>query len=130
MHAPHSSVARLNAQRLYFVAHGTKLPNHSRCAALFRFMAHSRASFLVTDPLVQNDPNQSTKPMRNCSDGLPVSQARYQPAIHELEDASFLLDRGISRLVEDSSHVAVARRAAGALVYPGALFVSRARAHP
>jgi hypothetical protein len=52
-------------------------------------MAHGRASFLVTDPLVQNDPNQSTKPMRDCSDGLPVSKARYQPAIHDLEDASF-----------------------------------------
>ncbi len=130
MLAPHSSVARLNAQRLYFVAQGTELPNHSRCAASLRFMTHGRTSFLVTDPLVQNDPNQSTKPMRDCSDGLPVSQARYQPAIHDLEDASFVLDCGISRLVEDSSHVAVARRAAGALVYPRALFVSRTRAHP
>src|SRR5947199_10684010 len=81
-------------------------------------------------PLVQNDPNQSTKPMRDCSDGLPVSQARHQPAIHDLEDASFVLDRGISRLIEDPSHVTVTRGAAGALVGPRALFVSRTRAHP
>ena len=93
MHAPHSSVARLNTQRLYFIAQATKLPNHSRRAASLRFLAHGWASFLVTDPLVQNDPNQSTKPMRDCSDGFPVSKARYQPAIHDLEYASFELDR-------------------------------------
>src|SRR5947209_7065313 len=94
-------------------------------AASLRFMADGWASFLVTDPLVQNHPNQSTKPMRDRSDGFPVSKARYQPAIHDLEDASFELDRGISRLVEDSSHVAVACRAAGALVCPCTLFVPR-----
>ena len=93
----HSSVARWNTQRLYFIAQATKLPNHSCRAASLRFLAYGRASFLVADPLVQNDPNQSTEPMRNCSDCLPVSQARHQPAVHELEDASFVLDRGISR---------------------------------
>ena len=130
MHTSHSSVAGLNTQRLYFIAEATKLPNHSCRAASLRFLAYGRASFLVTDPLVQNDPNQSTEPMRNCSDGLPVSQARYQPAIHNLEDASFLLDRGISRLVEDPSHVTVTPGAAGALVHPRAFFVSRRRSHP
>src|SRR6185437_6076826 len=118
MHAPHSSVARLNTQRLYFIAQATKLPNHSRRVASLRFLAYRGASFLVTDSLVQNDPNQSTKPMRNCSDCLPVSQARYQPAVHELEDASFVLDRGISRLIEDPSHVTVTRGAAVLLFIP------------
>jgi hypothetical protein len=56
-------------------------------------MADGRSSFLVTDPLMQNDPNQSTKPMRDCSHGFPVPEARYQPAIHDLEYASFELDR-------------------------------------
>jgi hypothetical protein len=77
MHTSHSSVARLKTQRLYFITETTKLPNHSCSAASLRFLAYGRASFLVTDPLVQNDPNQSTKPMRDCSDGLPVSQARH-----------------------------------------------------
>ena len=130
MHVPHSSVARLNTQRLYFIAEATKFSNHACRASSLRLLAYGRASFLVTDPLVQNDPNQSTEPMRNCSDGLPVSQARYQPTIHKLEDASFLLDCGISRLVKDPSHVTVTPGAAGALVHSRALFVSRTRAHP
>src|SRR5246127_1081027 len=115
MHASQSSGAHLNTQRLYCIAEATKFPNHSCRAAALRFLAHRRASFLVTDPLVQNDPNQSTEPMCDCSDGLPVSQARYQPTIHNLEDASFLLNRGISCLVEDPSHVTVTPGAAGAL---------------
>jgi hypothetical protein len=76
MHASESSGAHLNTQRLYFIAEATKFPNHSCRAASLRFLAYGRASFLVADPLVQNGPNQSTEPMRNCSDGLPMSQAR------------------------------------------------------
>jgi hypothetical protein len=33
MHTPHSSVARLDTQRLYFIAEATKFPNHSCRAA-------------------------------------------------------------------------------------------------
>ncbi len=113
MHASHSSVARLKSERLYFIAQATKLSNHSCRAASLGFLAYGRASFLVTDPLVQNDPNQSTKPMGDCSDGLPVSQAWDQPTVHDLEDASFVLDRGVSRLIKDPSHVTVNRGAEG-----------------
>ena len=130
MHASQSNSADFNTQWLYFIAEATKFPNHSCRAASLRFLAYGRASFLITDPLVQNDPNQSTEPMRNCSDSLPMSQARYQPTIHNLEDASFLLDRGIIRLIKDPSHVTVTLGAAGALVRSRAFLVSRTRAHP
>jgi hypothetical protein len=52
--------------------------------------------------------------MGNGSDGWLVSQARYQTAINDLEDAAFNLDRGIGGLIENPPHVAMAlRRAMG-----------------
>jgi hypothetical protein len=41
------------------------------------------------DSLVQNLPDETTQPMGNRPDGLCVPQARYQTAIHNLEDTSF-----------------------------------------
>jgi len=42
--------------------------------------------------------------------GLIVSQAGQQAAVHDFEDASFVLDRSIGRLMENPPHVAVAFR--------------------
>jgi hypothetical protein len=52
---------------------GWEFCNHfHRTFSLGPFL-HRRASFLITDSLVQNDPNQPTKPMGNRSDGWSVS---------------------------------------------------------
>jgi len=79
---------------------------------------------------VQDDPDQPTKPMGNGSDGLFVSQARHQTAINNLEDASFNLNCGIGRLIENPPHVAIALRRAVALGHASAFFISRACTNP
>ena len=48
---------------------------------------------------MQNDPNQTTKLMGNGPDGLIMSQARLKTAMHDVENASFVLDRGVGRLL-------------------------------
>jgi hypothetical protein len=62
--------------------------------------------------------------------GLIVSQAWYEAAIHDLEDASFRSDRSVGALIENAPHLAVALGGAVALGYSRALFISRARSHP
>src|SRR5437879_5406192 len=79
---------------------------------------------------MQNLPDQPTKAMGNRPDGLWVPQARYQTAIHNLEDASFDLDRGVGTLIENASHLAVTLRGSITLGYPRALFFSRPYSHP
>ena len=59
------------------IAEASELPDHLPGAQLLRSFGDRRAAFLVTDPLVQDQPNQSTLPMGNGSDGLVVSQARH-----------------------------------------------------
>src|SRR5271157_1929440 len=68
--------------------------------------------------------------MCNRSDSLVVSQTRYQPTIHDLEDASFDFDRGVGTLIENAPHVAVTFRGVVALRHSRALIVSRACANP
>src|SRR5271169_2931617 len=60
---------------LHLVAKASEFPNHSRSACSLRLCAHSRAAFLVADPLVQDNPDQPTKPMDNGPNGPLVSQA-------------------------------------------------------
>jgi len=79
---------------------------------------------------MQNDPDQPAEPMGNRPDGLLVSQARHQAAIHGLEDASFGFDRGVGTLIENTPHVAVAFRGAVARGNLRTLFVSGACANP
>ena len=67
-------------------------------------LAYCGASFLVTDFLVQNLPDQPTKPMGNRPDSLIVSEARHQTAIHHLEDTSLGFHRRVGSLVENASH--------------------------
>jgi len=51
-----------------------------------RLRTHRGTSFLVTDSPVQHDPDQATEPMVDGSNGLIVSQARYQSAIDDVEN--------------------------------------------
>ena len=68
--------------------------------------------------------------MGNRPDGLIVSQAGHQTAIHYFKDTSFVLDGSIGGLIENPPHVAVALRGAVVGVHSRALFFSRACAHP
>jgi hypothetical protein len=79
---------------------------------------------------MENDPDEATKPMGNGPDSLIVSQARYQPAIDNLENGSFRLGCGVGSLIQDAPHVAVALRGAVALGYFCTFFVSRACSNP
>jgi len=120
----------LNAYRFNSVAEASEFADHFGSAALLRPLAHSWAAFLVTDLLVQNQPDEATKPMGDRADRLIVPQAWHQPAIHDLEDASFVLDRSVSGLVENPPHVAVALRGAVVRIYSRALVVARIYAYP
>jgi len=71
-----------------------------------------------------------TKTMGNYPDGLIMSHAWYVAAIHDLEDASFGLHRGVGTLIEQSAHLAVTLRRAVAVVHSRALVVARACAYP
>ena len=61
---------------------------------------HSGTAFLVQDAVVQDLPHQTTEPVRNRADGLRVSQADDQAAVHERKDTAFGLDGGVGRLIE------------------------------
>jgi len=123
-------IADLNSQGFDPIAKVSELADHSCSARLPRPFANGRTPFLITDPAMQNYPDQPAEPMGNRPDGLLVSQARHQAAIHDLEDASFDLDRGVGTLIENTPHVAVAFRGAVARGHLRALFVSGACANP
>jgi hypothetical protein len=59
-----------------------------------------------------------------------VPEARNEPSIDDREDRAFGFDRGVRRSIEDASHVAIALRAAVAIVHARALLVAGAGAHP
>jgi hypothetical protein len=65
----------LNSQRFDAVAEASELPDHSRSAYSRQPFAHELTAFFVADPSVQNYPDQPTKAISNCPDGLIVSQA-------------------------------------------------------
>jgi hypothetical protein len=91
------------------IAEPSELSNHSLSAVLLRPFADGKAAFFITDCLVQDQPNQPTLSMCDGPDGLVMPQTRDAAAIGNFEDTSFDLYGCISRLVEDASHVAVAR---------------------
>src|SRR5260370_36812014 len=128
--APASCWVELNSERFDAVAGASELPDHSRSACSLQPFADGLAAFLVADPSVQDDPDQPTKPMGNCPNGLIVSQAQYEAAIHDLEDASFRPDRSVGALIENAPHLAVALGGAVARGDSRALLISRARSHP
>jgi hypothetical protein len=59
--SPSCWIAQLNARRLDPVAEFARLPDHHRSACSFRPFDHRWASFLVVDPVMQNQPNEPTK---------------------------------------------------------------------
>ena len=103
-------IAQLSGRRFDPVAEESQFSDHLRGAALPGVSTHRRAPFLVVNSLVQDQPDKSTKPMANCADGLMVSQARQQAAVYDFEDASFVLDGSVGRLIENPPHMAVAFR--------------------
>src|SRR5215469_11978496 len=70
------------------IAEASELPKHSGSALLLGLFGHGRATFLITDPLVQDQPDQPTLSMGNRSDSLIMSQVGDRAAIHDFEDAS------------------------------------------
>ena len=68
--------------------------------------------------------------MRNSPDRFVVSQTRYETTIDNLEDASFVFDGSIGRLIENAAHLTVAFRRTLAAVHLVALFVARACSYP
>ena len=67
------------------IAEVSELPDHLPSAQLLRSFGNGWTAFLVTNSLVQDQPDQSTLSMCNDSDGLIVSQAWDRAAIHDLE---------------------------------------------
>jgi hypothetical protein len=81
----HLCLAWLRIRGFDPIAEVSELPDHLPSAQLLRSFGDRWAAFLVTDSLVQDQPDQSTLSMCNDSDGLIVSQARDRAAIHDLE---------------------------------------------
>ena len=67
--------------------------------------------------VVQDLPDQSTQPVGDSADGLGMTEARDEPTVHDREDCSLGLHRGIGGLVENAPHLAIAFRAAMAVVH-------------
>ena len=127
---PSSCTTQSSTLRFDSIAESSQFANYFRSAPLLGPLADSRTPFLVSDLLVENQPDQAAKPMGDSPNSLLVSIARYRATIYELEDASLGLDRGISSLIENAPHMAVALRGPAASGYSRAFVVSGARANP
>ena len=75
-------------------------------------------------------PDQTAQAMGDGADGLGMAEPRDEPAIHDGEDRTLGLHRGIGGLVQDASHLAISFGAAVAVVHAGTLLVAGAGAHP
>jgi hypothetical protein len=96
----HWCLARLGIRWFDPIAEASELPNHLPSAQLLRSFGDRWAAFLVTDSLVQDQPDQSALSMGDGPDGLIVSQARDGTAIHDLEEASFAPGGGVRSLIK------------------------------
>ena len=86
------------------------MPDHPGRTLSLGSFANVRAAFLIMDALVEDLPNQATKPMGNHGDCLLMAHARYIAAVEDLKDASVPLGGGQSSLIEKAAHVPVAFR--------------------
>jgi hypothetical protein len=120
----------LRIRRFDPIAEVSELSDHSGSAPLPRLFGDGWAPFFVTDSLVQEQPDQPTLSMRNRPDSLIMSQARDRTAIDNLEDTSFDLYGGVSSLIENAPHVAIALRGPAAVVHAPALVVAGACTNP
>jgi hypothetical protein len=57
---------------------------------------------------MQDLPDQSTQPAGDGAVRLGMTEARDEPTVHDREDGSLGLHRGIGGLIEDAPHLAVA----------------------
>src|SRR6266480_4207733 len=78
-------LAGLRIRRFDPIAEASELPDHFPSAPLLRLFGDSWASFIVTNSLVQDQPNQGRKSLRLCLAGLwirrfdPIAQASELP---------------------------------------------------
>ena len=119
-----------NRCRFDSVTKVSECPDHSRSAGSLGLFAYGGTTFLIANAVVQDDPDQLTEAMRNSPDRFVVSQTRYETTIDNLEDASFVFDGSIGRLIENAAHLTVALRRAFAAVHAGGLIVARACSYP
>ena len=71
--SPRLFLATLRIRWFDVIAEASELPNHSPSTQLLRSLGDRWATFLVTDSLVEDQPDEPTVPMGNGSDGLIVS---------------------------------------------------------
>jgi len=128
--SPRWFLARLRIRWFDVIAEAPELPNHSPSTQLLRSLGDRWATFLVTDSLVEDQPDEPTVPMCNGSDGLIVSQTWDGATIQNLEDASFGPGCSICSLIEYASHLTVALWRAVAMVHACALIVARTGTDP
>ena len=119
---------RLSVGRFDPIAETLELFDHSGRSISLGLLTDRWTSFLVANSLVQNLPDQAAKPVGNHADRLIVPEARHIPTIEDLEEASFVFDRGIGRLIEDAAHLTVALRRPIAVAYSRGLVIAGARA--
>src|SRR6516162_10719449 len=98
--APSGLNGRLRISQFDAVAKFSEFVDHAARTLVLRSSVDVRAPFVIADALVQNLPDEVTKPMSNHSNGLLVSEARHITAIDDLEDATLVLDRGVRCLIE------------------------------
>jgi len=99
-------------------------------ALLFACFVDLWALFLIVGSKVQYFPDQATKFVGNYPNGLILPHARHIAAIENLEDASFVLDRRIGRLIQNASHMTVALWGSAAVVHFRALLVTGTCTYP
>lgn len=112
------------------VAEASQFPNHSFRALSLGRLADRGATFLVADALVENLPDQATKPMGHDSDRDVVAQARHVTPVEESEDTAFELDRRVGRLIENAPHMTVTFRRVGAGIDSRAFVIAGAGTYP
>ena len=120
----------LEREQFDAIAESSQFADHLARPHLLRLRADGWAAFFVPNALVQDLPNQTTEPVGDGTDGLRVSEARDEPAIHDGEDRALRLHRGVGGLIQDASHLSIAFGAAVTVVHAGTLLIARARAHP
>jgi hypothetical protein len=82
------------------IAESSEVPDHPPGAKSFGLFGDSWAPFLVSNSLMQDQPDQPTLSMGNGPNGLIVSESRDGAAIHNFEDASFGSSCGVSSLIK------------------------------
>src|ERR1700747_290584 len=120
----------LNRCRFDSVSKVSECPDHSRSAGSLGLFGYGGTAFLIANALVQNDPDQLTEAMRNGPDRFVVSETRHKTTIDNLEDAAFVFDGSIGRLIKNAGHLRVSLLRAFASVHAGALLFARTCSYP